>query len=157
MSTAETSPSRARHSGWVARRPARRRALLALATPLLALAVAGCGGAVSTGNLKGESKAVAERISEFQTHATGSEAGKLCDDDFARAVAQRLRAAGSSCTAALKKQLGAIDDYELAVESVTVSGKTASARVKSTWSGKAKVTTMRLVKEGRAWKIAGLG
>lgn len=152
----DTAPPLSR-TGRGAVRRSRRRAAVACAALLTATAFAGCGGAVSTGSLKGESKAVAERISEFQTHATGAEAAKLCNDDFARAVAQRLRAAGSSCTTALKNQLGAIDDYELTVESVAVSGRTASARVKSTWSGKAKVTTMRLVKEGKTWKIAGLG
>jgi Domain of unknown function (DUF4878) len=128
-----------------------------LSTTLLALAVAGCGGAVSTGNLKGESKAVAERIATFQSDVTGGEAKKLCQNDFARAVQTRLQAAGADCTQALKKQLGAIDDFELTVESVAVDGDTATAKVKSMWSGKLRATTMRLVKEGKTWKIAGLG
>lgn len=127
-----------------------------LAPALLAFALAGCGGAVSTGSLKGESKAVAERISDFQTDVTGTEEEKLCETDFARAVAQRLRTAGSDCQAALKKQLGAVDDFELSIESVTVDGDAATARVKSTWSGKSRVTTMQFVKERGAWRISGL-
>ncbi|HVR04478.1 MAG TPA: nuclear transport factor 2 family protein [Solirubrobacteraceae bacterium] len=134
----------------------RPRHIAAAAPALLAAVFAGCGGAVSTGNLKGESRAVAQRIADFQTDATGGEAKKLCENDFARVVDKHLLAAGASCTQALKNQLGAIDNYELTVEAVSVTGKTATARVKSTWSGKTKVTTMRLVKEGAAWKITGL-
>ena len=57
---------------------------------------------------------------------------------------------------ALKNQLGAIDNYELTVESIAVHGTSATARVKSTWSGKRRTTTMGLVKEGGAWRIATL-
>ena len=134
----------------------RLRHIAPTALALLAPILAGCGGAVSTGNLKGESKAVAQRIADFQTDVTGSEAKKLCNQDFARTVAERLRATGTSCTQALKSQLGAIDDYELTLETVSVTGKTATARVKSTWSGKTRMSTLKLVKEDGTWKISGL-
>jgi hypothetical protein len=133
-----------------------RRAAAPLAIPLLLLALTGCGGAVSTANFKGESQAVAQRIADFQSDVTGGEAKKLCQDDFARAVQARLQTAGASCTQALKDQLGAIDDYELTVESVAVGGDAATAKVKSTWAGKLRLNTLRLVKEDGTWKIAGL-
>jgi hypothetical protein len=130
-------------------------AALALA-PLLATGVAACGSTVSTGSYKGESKAVAQRISDFQSDVTGGEEQKLCGKDLASAVQTRLHAAGGSCVQALKKQLGAIDDYELTVKSIAVHGTNASATVQSTWSGKQRKSTMRFVKEGGAWKIAAL-
>lgn len=135
--------------------PTKRAALLVLA-PLVATGVAACGSTVSTGGYKGASAAVAQRIGDFQTDVTAGEDKKLCDQDFAAAVHTRLRAAGGSCVQALKNQLGAIDNYELAVESIAVHGTSATARVKSTWSGKQRTTTMGLVKERGAWRIETL-
>ncbi len=124
---------------------------------LTVLAVTGCGAStVSTGSFKGEEKAVAQRIADFQSDATGLDEQKVCHNDLARVVLARLAAAGGKCEAALKTQLGEVDVFELKVESIALKGATASARVKSTWSGKSRFSTMLLVKEGGAWRIAGL-
>lgn len=131
--------------------------LAATLATLLALGLGACGSTVSSSSYKGASKEVAQRISDFQSDLTGSEEQKLCSRDFARAVRTRLQTAGATCVAALKKQLGAISDYELSVKSIAVNGTSASARVSSTWSGKRQTTTMRFVKEGGAWRIAALG
>jgi outer membrane murein-binding lipoprotein Lpp len=123
---------------------------------LLAVGLASCGSTVSTSKFKGESKAVAARISNFQSDVTAMSEQKLCAKDLASAVQARLHSAHSSCQQALKSQLGAIDDYELAVEKIAVHGATATALVKSTWSGKQRLSTLTLVKEGGAWRITGL-
>jgi uncharacterized protein HemX len=126
------------------------------AAAALAIGLGACGTAVSTGSYKGESKAVAQRVSDFQTDVTASEEKKLCANDLARVVQTRLQSAGSGCVQALKRQLGAIQNYELTVKSIAIDGKSATARVSSTWSGKKRTSTMRFVKEGGAWKIAAL-
>lgn len=136
--------------------PLKARSAAVVVAALLALALAACGSTVSTGNFKGPSKAVAERISDFQSDVTGREEKKLCNRDLAGAVRSRLQAGGSSCVEALEKQLGAITDFEISVSSIAVHGKSATARVKSTWSGKQRTTTMQLVEEGGAWKIAAV-
>lgn len=130
------------------------RGAAAVAAALLAVALASCGGTVSTGSFKGPSKAVAERISDFQSDVGAKDEKKLCNRDFASAVRARLQAAGGTCVEALQKQLGAITDFEISVSSIAVHGKSASARVKSTWSGKQRTTAMQLVEEGGAWRIA---
>lgn len=141
-----------------ARARSRARVPLAAALALLAaLALAACGTAVSTGSFKGESHAVAQRISDFQTDATAADQAKLCQRDLAAAVKTRLRTAGSDCQAAFKHQLKQIDTVELTIESIAVAGASATARVKSTWSGKSAKSTLHLVKEGGAWRIAALG
>ena len=124
-----------------------------VAAALLALVLASCGSTVSTGSYKGASKAVAQRISDFQSDVGAKEEQKLCNRDFASAVRARLQAAGGSCVGAMKKQLGAITDFEISVSSIAVHGKSATARVKSTWSGKQSTTTMQFVEEGGAWRI----
>ncbi len=126
-------------------------------TALAALTVTACGtSTVSTGNFSGEAKAVAQRISNFQSDATALNEQKLCQNDLASVVLARLRAAGGKCEPALKTQLGEVDVFELKVESIVVTGAKASALVKSTWSGKSVLSKLQLVKEGGAWKIAAL-
>ena len=68
----------------------------------------------------------------------------------------RLRSAGG-CEAVLKNQLHEIDALNMTIESINVSGTNtrALARVKSTYSGKSRITTLTLVKEGSRWKISG--
>jgi hypothetical protein len=43
----------------------------------------------------------------------------------------------------------------VSVEGIKVSGSTATATVKSIHEGKSKLSTLTLVKEGHAWKVAG--
>jgi Putative lumazine-binding len=126
------------------------------ATALAALTLAACGAQVSTTGYKGEDKAVAQRVADFQTDATASDEQKVCENDLAAAVKARLKTAGSDCQSALKHQLSQIDTLELTIKSIAVKGNTALARVKSTWSGKSRESTLALVREGSAWRISGL-
>ena len=130
-----------------------------LGLPAVVLASIGqtaCGTGVSTSGFTGEKKAVAQRISDFKRDATAAEEQKVCQNDLAGAVRAQLKTAGSDCQTALKSQLGQIDTLELTIASIQVNGDTASAQVKSTWSGKTRASTLRLLKEGGAWRIAGL-
>lgn len=123
---------------------------------LLAILLTACGSTVSTGSYKGPSKAVAQRISDFQSDIVSGDEKKLCNRDLASSVQTRLRTTGGDCVQALKKQLGAIDDYEISIASIAVNGTSATARVKSTWSGKQRTSAMQLVKEGNSWRISAL-
>jgi hypothetical protein len=138
-----------------------RRAGQFIALPALALAfaigLAACGSAVSASNFKGEAHAVAQRISDFQANVTSASEQKLCSEDLSSAVRAQLNRASGGCQQALKRQIGTIDDYEMTVEKITVSGATATALVKSRWSGKLRLTTLNLAKEGGSWRITGLG
>jgi hypothetical protein len=146
-----------------------KRAGVLLAVPLLALGFAACGSTVSTSGFKGEKHAVAQRISDYQSDVAAANERKLCGEDLSSAVRERLSAAteagkrsssahssgSAGCKQALKRQLGSVDDYEATVEKITVSGATATAIVKSTWSGKLRLATLELVKEGGGWRING--
>jgi hypothetical protein len=139
-------------------RPHANRGLLgAAAATLLVAAAAGCGETASTGSFQGESHAVAQAIADFQSNVTAREQKKLCQNDLAAAVTARLTRGGGSCQAALKNQLLQIDATGLTIRSIAVNGNTATARVKSTYSGKTRESTLTLVKEGGRWKIAGVG
>lgn len=116
-----------------------------------------CGEAVSTSSFSGESKNVAQTLSDFQKDATAGDEAKLCQHDLAASLTSSLKKAGGrgGCQGALKEQLRQVDALNLSVQKISVKGTTAQARVKSTWSGKSRVSTLSLVKEGARWKISG--
>ena len=68
----------------------------------------------------------------------------------------RLNAAPGGCKKAIESQLKEIDSFEASVESVQISGKTATARVKGVDGGKKAVQVMTLVKEDGKWKVSGV-
>ena len=128
-----------------------------LVAVLLALGVGACGSTVSTSSFKGEAHAVAQRISDLQSDVSALNEQKICEQDFSRAARARLSTPGNTCKQALKRQLGSIDDYELTVEKIAVSGATATARVRSTWAGKLSTNALKLVKEGGSWRVERVG
>jgi hypothetical protein len=121
----------------------------------LTVAVGACGETASTSGYKGESHNVAQTISNFQSDVTAHEQKKLCERDLAAALTGQLTRSGGSCQAALKNQLLQIDATGLTIEAIAVSGGKATARVKSTYSGKTAIGALTLVKEGGRWKISG--
>ena len=133
-----------------------RKPLTLLCAPLLATGIAACGSTVST-SFKGERHAVAQTISNLQSHATALEAKKICGEDLASATVARLDTAAGGCKKAIETQLKEIDSFEVTVGSVQISGDKATARVKSIHTGKNRVDTLTLVREGGRWKISGLG
>jgi hypothetical protein len=122
---------------------------------VFAVGLEACGEMASTSNFKGESHNVAQTVSNLQSDATAGDQKKLCENDLAAALTARLRNAGG-CQAVLKKQLHEIDSLNMTIESIAIGGTGATARVKSTYSGKGRITTLTLVKEGSRWKISGV-
>ena len=139
--------------------PVNRRPAL-LCAPLLALAFAACGSASSVGAFKGEQRAVAQTISNLQSDATARDEQTICTEVLAKAVVARLELVKGGCKEAMNKQLGEIDTFEVTVETVQVNAAatppTASASVKNTRSGKARLSTVSLVKEAGKWKISSI-
>jgi hypothetical protein len=133
-----------------------RAPIVALSALCAAVGIAGCGETSSTGSYKGESKKVAQTISNLQSDATSANASKICSRDLAASVVKHLQASGTSCKKALEGQLKEIDTYALSVESISVQGQDATAKVKSTWSGRERVHQISFVREGENWKVSGL-
>lgn len=141
----------------IASRVSVRPTALALAALASAGAAAGCGTTSSAGSFKGEQHNVAQTIADLQSHATAGEQGKICSQDLTAAVVQRLGGT-KGCESAIKEQIQQIGNFETTVESVNIesSGRSATAVVKSVYSGKSRETTVRLEKEGGRWKVGGL-
>jgi len=135
-----------------------RRLFALLCLPLSTLALAACGSTVSTAAFKGQQHEVAQTISNLQADATAAEQKKICTNDLAAAIVEKLGGI-KGCEAAIKSQLTEVDSLEASVQSVTVAadGKTATARVKSIHEGKNRFSGVSLVEEGGKWKVSGLG
>jgi ketosteroid isomerase-like protein len=92
--------------------------------------------------------AAATRDKDYQT---------LCDDLYASALVERIRAAGLPCEVALRTGLEDRQNPQLRVLAVELTGDTANARVRSTAAGEvASTDTVTLVKEGDDWKVSSL-
>jgi hypothetical protein len=128
---------------------------LACAT-LLALGASACATAVSTSGFNGEAKQVAQTIKNLQSDVTAGEQKKVCQNDLAASVVKRLSSASGGCQQAIKDQLTEIASFEVTIDSIKVSGTTATAQVKSKYSGKMRASTLTLVKEGDKWKISAV-
>jgi hypothetical protein len=136
-----------------------KRATALLSAPLLALALSACAKTVSTSGLSGESKKVAETVKDLQADATAGEQKKICQNDLASTIVARLNTATGGCQRAIKDQLAEIDSFEVTIDSVAITSpaRTATARVKSVYSGKKRTSTLSLVKESGKWKVSALG
>lgn len=132
-----------------------RRLLALTCLPLSALAISACATTTSTSNYKGTAHEVAQRVADLQADVTAGEQKKICANDLAAGVVQRL-GGRTGCEAALKTQLAEVDSAEASVQSVKLNGSSATAKVLSTYSGKKKDTTVTLLKEGSQWKISAL-
>jgi hypothetical protein len=133
-----------------------RRPLALLSASLSALLLAACASTVSTGAFKGEEHAIAQTISNLQGNATAGEEKKICAEDLAGSVVGRLGGI-KGCEKAVKNQINEADNLEVSVESVSVAAgaSTATARVKSIYSGKHAISAVSLVKEADGkWKIS---
>jgi copper chaperone CopZ len=95
-------------------------------------------------------------VSSLQSNATALEAKKVCSENLASANVARLDKAAGGCKKALETQLKEIDSFETTVESVQISGDTASARVKGVHSGKKAIYKLTLVKEDGKWKVSAV-
>jgi hypothetical protein len=121
------------------------------------LALAACGKTVSTTAFKGQQHEVAQTIANLQADATAGEQKKLCANDVAATIVARL-GGSKGCERAIKDQLAEVDSLEVSVQSIQVaaSGATASAHIRSVYSGKTRSGTISLVKEGKTWKVSGV-
>ena len=135
------------------------RTLVRLLPLALVAALAGCGQAPTSANdFKGSEKAVAQTIEDLQSDAQGRKPSAICRDVLSRALAEKLKSTGSDCAGEMEKVTGDADDFDLEVTDVTVTGTTATAKVKARRGDEKNAsTTFTLVREDGDWRLSNLG
>lgn len=123
------------------------------------MVAAGCGEQTNSADdlPAGPQREVAQAVERLEELAQGGDARAICADLLATPLEQQLRTNGVDCVRALDDALEDVDDAALEVRSVQVTGATAIAQVVTTDGGRERVSPLRLVREGRAWKLASLG
>jgi hypothetical protein len=126
---------------------------------VLVAALAGCGPAPTASNsFKGTEKDVAKTIEDLQKDAQSRKSSAICNDVLSRALADKLKAAGSDCVDQMDKITGDADDFALKVTDVRVTGNSATATVEARRGDNKKAkTTYTLVREGSDWRLDDLG
>jgi copper chaperone CopZ len=123
---------------------------------LLVVGLSACATTVSTSGYKGEAKDVAQTVKDLQADVTASEEKKVCNNDLAGSVVKGLSSSPGGCQKAIKDQVAEIASLEVNIQSIQITspGKTATAKVKSKYSGKNRISSILLVKESGKWKVA---
>jgi hypothetical protein len=133
------------------------RAFLAVPLVLAALA-AGCGASTSSaGDFEGEERRVADVVEKLQSAGETGDAAEICNEVLARQLRDEMQAAGANCEQELEKAIKDADDFELEVEDVTISGDSATAKVRGQDQGEERVRDFEFVREGNGWRATSLG
>jgi hypothetical protein len=133
------------------------RALLAVPLVLAALA-AGCGASASSaGDFEGEERRVADVVEQLQSAGETGDAAEICSEVLAAELREEMQAAGANCEQELDKAIQDADDFELEVEDVTITGDTATAKVRGQEGDEERVRDFEFVREDGGWRATSLG
>ncbi len=134
------------------------RLRLAVTGFALAALLAACGSQPSSSsNFSGEEKQVADVVEKLQSDGESRDAKGICEDVLAGSLVKQIEEAGSSCEVEIDKAIRDADDYDLEVQDVTVSGNTATAKVKGKVGDADQVREFKFVREKAGWRATDLG
>jgi hypothetical protein len=125
--------------------------------PLVALLAAGAAVAACGGGPTDEQQ-VREAVDSFSRATAAKDYDKLCKQLLAPKLIEQVRSAGLPCEVALKQGLGDVKDPKLTIGTVTVSGDSATADVRTSAAGETPSRdTLKLTRIDGRWRIASLG
>jgi hypothetical protein len=130
-----------------------RRALVVLA--VLPLAACGAAQQSSDAKFKGEQAKVAQVVDDLAAAGSRHHPDKICSDILSKEVVAELKTAGGDCESEMKAAIDDASDFDLQVQSVKVTGNSATALVRQGKDG--KTTTFSFVKENGGWRANQLG
>ena len=111
----------------------------------------------SSGKFTGDKRLVANAIEDFESAASKGDQDKICRDLLAKALVAQYAKHGGSCEKAVDGALKDSDSFGLTVDSVSITGNQAVARVKADRGEKDVQRNITLVKEGAGWRISEFG
>ena len=138
-----------------------------LAVSCLAVALGGCSltgaktSSGSSGSFKGTKGLIASTLNTFASDSSSNNPTDLCNNIFDPALKQKVANAGKAanvggCIAVIKNQLKTIGDFTLTVESIKVTGQTATAVVQTIQAGKKVDSTVRVDHASAGWRLDSL-
>ncbi|CAB4916322.1 unannotated protein [freshwater metagenome] len=133
------------------------RCVLAPLAVVLALVLAGCGGASDKNSAKdftGDQAKVAKAVEDLQSAAKDRDGAKICN-----LLTAQLRdsISADACPTTVKAAIKETDNVDLIVTKVLIAGTSATATVRQKLSDKrSRVVEVPLVKSAAAWRIAQL-
>jgi hypothetical protein len=131
--------------------------LLAVVLALAAVASGCAGDSSSAGDFQGEERRVADVVEKLQSAGQTGDAAEICDEVLAKQLRDEIQAAGSNCEREIDKAIKDADDFDLEVEDVTITGNSATAKVKGRDRGEERVRDFEFVREGPNWRATSLG
>ena len=131
------------------------RILLCTTLTAAALALGGCGAQQDADGeeFEGAEAEVAQVVEDLQSAAQQGDAEELCSRILSRELAGELAAGGSQCVDEMQKAVGDVNDFDLEVTGVTISGSTARAEVSQSED---MTATFELVRDGSGWRVTSL-
>ena len=133
------------------------RTLLPLGA-IAAVAVAGCASQTtsndSSSKFRGEQRLVANTIEDFESAASKGDQDQICRELLAKPLIAQYAEHGGTCEKAVDGALKDTDSFGLTVESVSIAGGEATARVKADRGKNDVIRTITLAKEGPGWRIS---
>jgi hypothetical protein len=132
------------------------RPLHVLITVAAGIALAGCTATPpsSAKNFKGAEKDVAQVVDDMQKAGRTGKPDKLCNDIFTADLANRFKAGNATCVDEVEKAMRDVNDYDIKVTDITVTGNSATAKVEQ---GKEKRTgTLGFQRIGNGWRVSSI-
>jgi hypothetical protein len=120
------------------------------------VALAGCSATPpsSAGDFKGAQSDVAQVVDDMQKAGRTGKPDKLCNDIFTAELADKFKAGSATCVDEVEKAMRDVNDYEIKVQSVTVDGDTATAKV--TQGREKRSGTIGFERVGSSWRVSSI-
>jgi hypothetical protein len=133
----------------------RSNALITLVATTLALSGCATTQTSSSKDFKGQEKAVADVVGDLKSAGQRKDADKICSEVLSAKLVEQLKSDGTTCVDEMDKAITDADDYDIQVTDVSVSGDTATAKVRQGDDG--PTATFEFAKERAGWRATSLG
>jgi hypothetical protein len=134
--------------------------VLILGSACLALALGGCSlsptSSSNSSGFTGAKAVVATKLNLLASDANSANGSDICKNVLGQALRASLNREGG-CQTDIDNQLKTIDDFSLSIESIKVTGSTATAQVKTEYYGKKVYSPVKLAHEHAGWRIVSIG
>jgi hypothetical protein len=119
------------------------------------LFLVGCSqpSTTNSGDFEGAEGAVAQTIADLAEAGRNREAVDICGGIISEDLREQLAAGESTCNDEVQKAIEDVDDFELDIKDISITGETATAQVDN---GDAE-RTFELVRDGSDWRISSFG